>query len=260
MTLLTSCASLLTELVLSWIQIVTERGDDDIDVRDMTPAESEARAARHIAALKALGKPLEVVEAELLKLKKSISNPHEQDYSPRPTLKGKERTISPPDTSPRGASPEASTSHARGETTPPNTRPSNPGLSLTRTDRVEQDEDEWENEDTPTPASPSTSPLTARSTLGARPLPPPRANSKVRAMRQLLFHRDKSPERRGRQGTDSNRGSRGSSPARSIRFAEGVRPDRDSMTGNFGSTGRTLPVVGSGLGMRRVPTIPRPDR
>jgi hypothetical protein len=223
-------------------QVVIERGDDDIEVRDLTPEEKAVRAARHLKALKALGQPVSAIEAELVKLVHSSS----RKSTELGRSKGKGKEVAPTvDTPSTTAEPSASTSAP----TPGTDR----GLGLTRTTRVEADDDgEWENE--------SSAPYVRPTLPSGRPAPPPRANSRVRAMRQMLFRRtSKSPEReRGRVAAPTSAdGSRSSSPSRSIRFAERDRPARDP---NSVTTGGAFPVVGSGLSIRRVPTVPMNER
>lgn len=208
---------------LSSIQVVTEGPGEEISVRNLNEEEKVARAARHLAALKALGKPLEVVEAELSKLSERVSSEFEAIRHPDGPPTSKDKGKGTP-----GKSPEAPTSPAAPSSPRPSpttaTASKSPGLALTRTERIADDDDE------PTP-SPSTS-------QPPRPPPPTHTNSRVRAMTTRLFGRSSST-------------SRSPSPSRSIRFAEADRPAREGVR-----EGRAMPVVGASLAIRRVPTVP----
>lgn len=196
----------------------------------MSAAEREARAATHLAALKKLGRPIEKVEAELLKLTQSRSKESDSDTNSNSSKKGKGKESS-----------------SRSNSPPP-VRSTGTGLALTRTSRVveddeeeEEDEEDWQDDEIPAP-SPSTS----------RPNQLPRANSRVRAMRDAIFHPHRTPDRtnRGRlDAIDSSTNSRSSSPGRaSIRFAVPTRDEIPSTSGTNG--GRPFPAVG-GLGIKR---------
>lgn len=216
-----------------FLKIVTVRGDEDIEVREMSAEEREARAATHLAALKKLGRPIEKVEAELIKLTRSRSKESDSDSNSNSSKKGKGKE---------------SDSRTPRTDSPPPVRSAGTGLALTRTSRVVEDDEEdeeededWQDDETPAP-SPSTS----------RPITLPRANSRVRAMRDAIFHPHRTPDRtnRGRlDAIDSSNNSRSSSPGRaSIRFAVPTRNEIPSTSGSNG--GRAFPAVG-GLGIKR---------
>lgn len=199
------------------IQVVTEGPGEEISVRGLTEEEKTARAARHLAALKALGKPIEVIEAELSKITKQFSAEYDAVRHPDRPSTSKDKGKGTPRTSSDALFPPAAPASP-----PPTAAPAkSPGLSLTRTERIDEDDDD----PTPSPSLP-------------RPAPRPRANSRVRTMTERLFKR-------------SNSVSRSPSPSRNIRFAEADRPARDGAR-----EGRPLPVVGASLAIRRVPTAP----
>lgn len=190
-------------------------------------------------------RPLE----KLAKLVRTASSPARASKG-----KGRERA-SIDEVAPRGRQPNPP--DVDEPISPP--RPSNRGLALTRTGRVEVDSDDDDSDEAPPPRPPAI----------ARPAPTvsparARASSTVRAVRHLLFRgRDPSPERGRKSGGGSGSGSptegstRASSPSRSLRFQARDRPARDGGSGSFG---RAFPVVGSGLSIRRTPTIPSSER
>ncbi|CEQ42546.1 SPOSA6832_04350 [Sporobolomyces salmonicolor] len=263
---------------LSDLQIVTERGDGSTDVREMTPEEKRARAKKHLAALRALGHPAEMLEAEFAKLSKTRSI--EQDASPRlldasprepvaSTSRGPgiaEEAQTPPvgpssprvftrSPSPQSRSRSQSRSPSRSPSRPPSPAPgsSKPPLSLalTRTDRIDpsSDEEDAEAED----AVDSSRILPPRDP--ARPMPTRQSSSAIQAVRELFRPRaadrpagPASTSAASRQRL-SEASAGGGSVAPSIRFAAIDRPSRE---GTSSGTGRPLPVVGSGLGVRRV--------
>ncbi|GAA5959101.1 hypothetical protein JCM21900_002559 [Sporobolomyces salmonicolor] len=264
-----------------WIEgdkIVTERGDGSTDVREMTPEEKRARAKKHLAALRALGHPAEMLEAEFAKLAKIRSI--EQDASPRllgasprepvaSTSRGPgiaEEAQTPPvgpssprvftrSPSPRSLSRSQSRSPSRSPSRPPSPAPGSikPPLSLalTRTDRIDpsSDEEDAEAED----AVDSSRTLPPRDL--ARPMPARQSSSAIQAVRELFRPRAadrpagpaSTPAASRQRLSEASAG--GGSVAPSIRFAAIDRPSRE---GTSSGTGRPLPVVGSGLGVRRV--------
>lgn len=248
-----SCFSSLSFLLLIFsilLQVVTEHFDGSVDVRELTETEKRARAARHLAALKALGSPIESVEAELAKLTKTTS---------KESAKGKKisrpfgREPSPGD----GEGPVASTSAVGGSA---GGRGRSRGVALARTDRIEPPEEEESDQ------APPLRPLPASSASTSRPSPPPRSNSALQAVRHM-FGRSPSSTRTPEVGRTPESPAAPTFTAEAegkeedeeltqpttIRFADVDRPTREGSTG----TGRPLPVVGSGLSVRRTPTIPK---
>lgn len=219
-------------------------------MRELTDAEKRARAARHLAALKALGSPIESVEAELAKLTRTTS---------KESAKGKVisrpfgREPSPGD----GEGPVASTSAVGGSA---GGRGRSRGTALERTERIEPPEED----DT----APALNPLPTASASTPRPSPPLRSNSALQAVRHMFARSPsstRSPET-GRSPESSAAPQFTAEPEEAeededeelaqpttIRFADVDRPTREGSTG----TGRPLPVVGSGLSVRRTPTIPK---
>lgn len=216
---------------------MTEHFDGTVEVRELTEAEKRARAARHLAALKALGSPIESVEAELAKL----SGPKETTTEPSPK-------------------PVASTSKSpsRGRATPASGGGGG-GVALERTDRIEPSSDDEEIPTTPTVLPPS-----ARSTPAStpRPSPPLRSNSAMQAMRHMFIRSTstsrspdpaRAPSRFVEEPEVLDEDEELAAPSNTIRFADMDRPSREGSTG----TGRPLPVVGGGLALRREPTMPK---
>ncbi|GAA6013430.1 hypothetical protein JCM10207_008841 [Rhodosporidiobolus poonsookiae] len=261
-------------------KIVTERGDGKTTVRDMTPQEKAAKAKKHLAALRALGHPAEALEAEFAKLAKVASKEKDRNTSaagPKAseqaqTAAGSTLLARPhadsavqtpgdsPSTSPArpGRSREPSPLPPRLTESPerdaspapsPAIRPAQrTGLSLFRSERIDPASDD--DDEAGEPAS-LAAPAASTSRAAARPSPH-RQNSALQSMREMLFRttgagrspggsRNPSPERQ-----DTN-----ASSVPSIRFAAVNRPERD---GSGVGTGRPLPVVGSGLSVRRVPS------
>ncbi|GAA6037492.1 hypothetical protein JCM8097_008215 [Rhodosporidiobolus ruineniae] len=268
-----------------WIEgdkVVTERGDGKTTVRDLTPEEKAAKAKKHLAALRALGHPADALEAEFAKLYKTISR--EGDSTPDRKTNEQAKTVagstllarphadsavqtpastpgfgvpSPPRSRSRSASPVppprlTESPEPDASPAPPVTRPT--GLSLFRSDRIDPVSDDEElHDDNPAPVE------TSRRNV-ARPTPV-RQGSALASMRDMIFRpklggssrspgqsRSSSPER-GNSSARDNSGSSAAAP--SIRFANVSRPERD---GSGPGTGRPLPVVGSGLSVRRVPS------
>ncbi|GAA5913902.1 hypothetical protein JCM6882_004391 [Rhodosporidiobolus microsporus] len=265
-----------------WIEgdkVVTERGDGKTTVRDLTPEEKARKAKKHLAALRALGHPAEALEAEFTKLAKLASR---EDKEPEAKIaqldqkaaeQGKtaagstllarphadSATQTPAHSPSRSRTPSAAPSPAPRFTESPERSASPapsanraPGLSLFRSDRIDpSSDDDDEGEADPSALDPP------------RRLPPPtrptphRQGSALASMRDMLFRpnrgrdgsrspgasRDPSPDRAGRENSGS------SATAPSIRFAAVNRPERE---GSGAGTGRPLPVVGSGLSVRRV--------
>ena len=130
----------------------------------------------------------------------------------------------------KGKGPAASPSPAGSPKAPAADR--GLGLTLTRTIRVGEDPEdaEWEDDAAETPDDPAA--------VAHRTTPPPvrpsvrRSGSTIKSMRQMLFHRNRSPDThptssadRGRQdGHQTKESSRSTSPTRSISFAAHSRP------------------------------------
>ncbi|GAA5872541.1 hypothetical protein JCM1840_004833 [Sporobolomyces johnsonii] len=265
-----------------WVEgnkIVIERGDGSTDVRDMTPEEKRARAKKHLAALRALGHPAEMLEAEFAKLAKIRSkeqdgshrlldaSPHQPVASTSRGPANDEVAQTPPVGSPsprvftRSPSPQSpSRSRSRSPSRsssrsprPPSPVPgrSNGSLALTRTDRIDpsSDEEDAEAED----AVDSSRTLPPRDP--ARPPPTRQGSSAMQAVRELFRPRaaDRPSGPASMAAANRQRLSEasdvGSTTAPSIRFAAVDRPSRE---GTSTGTGRPLPVVGSGLSVRKV--------
>lgn len=210
---------------------MTESADgDDVEVRDLTAEEREEQASKHLQALRNLGID---IETELLRLFRRGAKTESENGSG--SGKGKGR---------RSESVERVTA---------------PGLTLERTSRLEpESEDEEENQVAEVKEE---SRVPAERPKGAR------SASALRSVKALLSKRNRSPTSqpsplptalddtsRGRTSTapSSRFGSRAPSPARSIAFADGVKPQRDSPTAS--QPPRGLPILGGPLSMRRVPT------
>ncbi|KAI5481360.1 Cation/H+ exchanger [Pseudohyphozyma bogoriensis] len=239
-----------------WIEgdkvVIEGKAGEEATVRELTDNEKAQRAAKHLAALKAL--KLDGIEQEILKLTRSRSN--EEDYfgpQKKDKGKGKAKAGKSSATSSPAASPLASPALAVPTPSPqpsplgenPPQKPKNPGLSLhhSRTIRVSDDEDEASDEEE---ASEEERPVPSR-----RPSPPRRGTS-INVMRQL-FKRQTSTSpspSRGRSDEVDGNDSRNTSPDRSrgIRFAAVDRPARE---GSGVSTGRPLPIVGAGISARK---------
>ncbi|GJN94505.1 hypothetical protein Rhopal_007587-T1 [Rhodotorula paludigena] len=223
-----------------WVEgdkIVTERGDGKVTVRDMTPEEKRRKAKKHLDALRGLGHPIDALEAEYARIGKTLSREgdapkHKTDSAVQTPGSSPRFTESPP---PRSDSPELLQPPAR-----------TPGVSLFRSERIDPPSDE----DEPAPP-PRQSPSPSRAPP-VRPVPTRQGSTAMQAMRDMLF-RGKGP---GRSPHASVPSSREPSPERdgqagpSIRFATVDRPTREGSTG----TGRALPVVGSSLSVRKVPS------
>ena len=90
----TTCKSILLPDATT-IQVVSvAKGGEEITVRELTQVEKDARAAKHVAALKALGHPIDAVEGSLAKLGKSISKESGDYFSPAGPGKGKGKATS----------------------------------------------------------------------------------------------------------------------------------------------------------------------
>lgn len=239
-------------------KVVTEHFDGSVEVRELTPEEKRARAARHLAALKALGSPIGSIEEELSKLRLG----HKQS---KPDLK--HDPIKEED-----ESPVASTSQAPAPS-------SSSGVALERTERIEPVSDD---EEEPVIRIPNTN-AEVRSGSTERPSGPTRGASAMQTVRSMFARSsshaarggvDNSPVRDRDQrgwttGEDVDEDSRAEEEAaaaataaatepdssnvqnQSIRFAAVDRPNREGVAG----TGRTAPTLGSsGLSMRRTGT------
>ncbi|GAA5830141.1 hypothetical protein JCM11251_006892 [Rhodosporidiobolus azoricus] len=260
-------------------KIVTEWADGKTSVRDMTPEEKARKAKKHLAALRALGHPVEALEADFAKLAK-ICSKEGKDCTTKPAELNKKAakqgntaagstllarphadsaTQTPASSPARGRSPSAEPSPVprftespdRSASPAPSAPGRDPGLSLFHADRIEPtSEEEDEASDAINPPKRLSPPV--------RPTPV-RQGSALASMRDMIFRpnrardasrspsasRGPSPDRAGRENSGS------SATAPSIRFAAVNRPERD---GSGPGTGRALPVVGSGLSVRRVPT------
>ncbi|GAA5876841.1 hypothetical protein JCM8547_002405 [Rhodosporidiobolus lusitaniae] len=275
-------------------KVVTERGDGKTTVRDLTPAEKAAKAKKHLAALRALGHPAEALEVEFAKLAKmasrdkdskpsssAASTPLGRDRKAQEqsktaigsTLLARPHADSSAQTTPAASpalgrsaspsplptpgrytdSPERSASPAPDSSPAVPSKPPNPGLALFHAERIDPASDDEEEE------AAAAAPLPTRTTTSPSRPTPTRQGSALASMRELLFRpnrgrdssrspgasRDPSPNRDGRENSGS------SAAAPSIRFAAVSRPERD---GSGSGTGRPLPVVGSGLSVRKVPS------
>jgi len=240
-------------------QVVTERGDGKITVRDMTPEEKRRKAKKHLDALRALGHPAEELEADLAKFERPSS---------RNSARGDERATgsklavhhegdTPAETPARGRSPQGDYFSSQGRSASPEpiaaprTVSPQPGLSLFRSERIDPPSDD--------DASPAPAPAAAAAAApsAARPLPARQNSKAMQSMRELFRARGPS-----RSPGPSSPSSRTGSPERdnsgdsgaggpSIRFAAVDRPQRE---GGGTGTGRALPVVGGPLSMRKVPS------
>ncbi|KAK4702140.1 sodium/hydrogen antiporter, partial [Phenoliferia sp. Uapishka_3] len=232
-------------------------------VREMTDEEKAAKAAKHLTALQSLGHPVEAIEAQLAKLTKSTSKDSGDYFSAKGKGKGRasspmERSArSPPVDSGPSKGPSESPAIEEGEEEPEEIvrppRTTGLGLELTRTMRPDEDDEDASSEEEDGRARPST-PKKPPAAVVRRPSPV--RNNMSYAVRHL-FKRSESKSGDHRRGTPAsysdNELSRTATSG--IRFATPDRPTRDGNTG----TGRALPVVGSSLSVRRVPTVPRQD-
>ena len=237
-------------------KVVTEHFDGSVEVRELTEDEKRARAARHLAALKALGAPIESVEAELAKLTKTKSNTG--------SVKGKE--ISRPFVD--GEGPVASTSAGTGAAGGRGRGgAAGRGMPLERTERIEPSSDDEG------PGAPISSvPASARASPNPtpRPSPPLRSNSAMNAMRNMFgggrsasTTRDQSTTRSPRERDEgfTEEPEEAVLPEEEedlqapsgIRFAEMQRPDREGSS----SGGRPIPTLGTGLKITRTMSKPR---
>lgn len=196
-----------------WIEgdkVVVEKPDGTIKVRELTGQEKERRAAKHLAALYALGHPLEAVQDKLQELMKQTSRESDlepqraaatpgtprkegEDYFGQPIEgydKGKDKgkgkaeagttTRSAPSSAPSSVPP----SRAASRTPSPEPRFRKTGLSLERTDRVYggSDDDEADGSDgTRSDHDEARRSRPGRSSSSTSPRPPPtRAGSSSR--------------------------------------------------------------------------------
>ncbi|GAA5888311.1 hypothetical protein JCM16303_004202 [Sporobolomyces ruberrimus] len=264
-----------------WIEgdkVVTERADGKVTVRDLTPDEKHARAKRHLSALQGLGHSTEALEAELAKIF-HLSKQQQDEAAKNPVASGsgtksqKDKNSTAPST-PRNTqtptpridesaeedeSQPGSRPRSRSRTPSPAPRPAK-GFALTRTDRIDPVSDEEEAAAEAEEAQEQPRSLPSSSTNESRP-PPRRQNSSAMSVVRDLFRPKESsstPRTGGNSTTDSPR-RRSPEPEEaendtsgpSIRFAQPNRPVRE---GSGPGTGRPLPVVGSGLNVRRTPS------
>lgn len=264
-----------------WIEgdkVVTERADGQVSVRDLTPEEKHARAKRHLSALAGLGHSTEALEAEFAKI--FHVSKQRQDDSPRnPVASGsrsksnKSQSTNKRDSSSVPSTPRVETPtprideapeeeekeagsrpRSRSRTPSPAPRPAT-GFALTRTERIDpvSDDEEAAVEAEEAQEQPRSLPPSSR--------PPPRRqnSSAMSVVRDLFRGKDKDNSSASSTPRGSIDGPRPSLPAEpetdtsgpSIRFAKVDRPTREG--GGTGS-GRPLPVVGSGLNVRRTPS------
>lgn len=269
-----------------WIEgnkVVTETFDGEVTVRELTDEEKAAKAARHLAALRALGHPVDSLAAEWARM--APKKPSAENVA---NAKGKSVDRSPTDGRTRTASQSpARTSRSSMSTT---------GVPLTRTDRIEPESDDDDNDDVHAAASaaigsrsqspglsqPAQADRSYRRDAGdssvstARPGGPVRTNSAFQAVKQMMglkvgdegpssskkrkpatpVAEDAAAEDEAQQGASTARQeAHAPAPGQSIRFAADVeKPARSGSTGPGASGARQAPTVGSGLGMRRVPT------
>lgn len=225
-------------------------GDENVTVRELTDEEKAARAAKHLAALKALGLGLESVEGVLQKI--SSKSPKPQQESPRRDYFGPNAQSPPSPGKGKGKaqfaeSPDALDEHVptpsprlEGSTTPVPTKSPNPGLALTRTERIDTDDEDEESDTDRSPSRPA-----------RKPSPPAAKRGNSMSVMRQLFKRQGSvsadSDPRGRNFHPAG-SSRGSSPERSIRFAAADRPARELLPG---AGSRPLPVVGGSMSARK---------
>ncbi|GAA5939840.1 uncharacterized protein JCM15063_004319 [Sporobolomyces koalae] len=276
-----------------WVEgdkVVTERADGKTTVRDLTPDEKHARAKRHLSALQGLGHSTEALEAELAKIfhlsKQRQEDSERQQRKPVASGSGisskqKKSDSSAPstpgitETGPERIEeePEAEAAQTRGASrTPSRSRTPSPaprrpstGFALVRTDRIDPVSDEEEG-DVEQQQEAHESPRALGSAGGASRPAARRQNSSAMAAVRDLFRggnhnnpKDSTANAGSPEATSPNRGrSRVPTPepdndasGPSIRFAQVNRPNRE---GGGSGIGRPLPVVGSGLSVRRTPS------
>jgi hypothetical protein len=246
----------------SWVegsQLVTESADgEQVEITHLSPIERESRITKHVDALKKLG--IDVGSEFKRRTKPSVSPP--PLVAPEMMSRESLRTIVPSEVKGKAVE-EREEGDGEGRT-------KLGSIGMERTERIKDpDDEETESSDDSTPPRPAASPPPPLSTTRQR------SNSAIRSMRDLLTKRHRSPtptttslpppstsslpatmppasstgdltttNNRGRTTTASSSrfGSRASSPARSIKFVDNKPPTR------------SIPPVGSNLGMRRVPT------
>ncbi|GAA5973897.1 hypothetical protein JCM11641_001205 [Rhodosporidiobolus odoratus] len=273
-------------------KVVTERGDGTTSVRDLSPKEKAARAKKHLAALRALGHPFEALEAEFAQLTKIGSKDKTQkDAGRKQVARGDSAAAEPsrkaagstflaaPQADSAAQTPSATPSLGRSSSPSPSPSPARtpalrrltesperdaspaptpslpiaghkPSLALFHAERIEPESDE---EAAPAAAAAADPPH--GDFFSSRPTPV-RQNTALQSMRDMLFRHNKNrdssrPPGASRDPSPAREDSGSSAAAPSIRFATVNRPERD---GNGQSSGRPLPVVGSGLAVRRVPS------
>lgn len=245
----------------------------------MTQEERRRSARKHLAALHSLGHYSELMEAEFARLARQISNSSLGSHKNEPKQvtagaadAGRPTSPAPPRRFTDSPEPQHSAiaeedgeEEADGYFAPASEHRA--GLALSRTDRIEPTSDEEEGDTVDQVPPPQAAEASAS---GA---PPPGRSAPVRqgsaamqAVRGLFRPRANTT---GHGATDATRtpaaqpaDSHASAAAgaglepdqngnSSIRFATMNRPDRDGPTTG---TGRPLPVVGSPLNVRRVPS------
>lgn len=239
--------------------MVTEYPDGRTTVRPLSEDEKRRKAKKHLAALRSLGHHSDALDAEFARLARSLSNSSVESMEQQPRPKRRDRAPSSRDQPPRRitASPEPMTATAIPEENEEADEYFAPaadhrtGISLSRTDRIEPDSDEEAGD--AADAQPEAS--TSRAPPPARRAPVRQGSSAMQAVRGLFKpkggngiagSRSDSPEPVEADETDRDQNGNPS-----IRFAAMNRPDRD---GSSTGTGRPLPVVGSSMSVRRVPS------
>ncbi|GAA5912630.1 uncharacterized protein JCM6883_005334 [Sporobolomyces salmoneus] len=243
-----------------WIEgdkVVTERPDGKISVRDLTPKEKHARAKRHLSALQGLGHSTEALEAEFAKIfgtsKQRQEEPQSRERKPVASGSGSKQSESmkKQDSSTAPSTPRGDQARSRSRTPSPAPQPSK-GFALTRTDRIDPVSDDEDAAAEAEEAQEQPQSLNS-STSTSRP-PPRRQNSSAMSVVRDLFRVKDNSSSTPRGSPETNRhqspeAANDSGP--SIRFAKVDRPARE---GGTAGSGRPLPVVGSGLNVRRTPS------
>ncbi|GAA5820293.1 hypothetical protein JCM10212_005861 [Sporobolomyces blumeae] len=258
-----------------WIEgdkVVTEREDGEVTVRDLNADEKKARAKHHLAALHALGHPIEDLEAEWAKLtrkqeeRERRQQPHASGSGSKPSRASKpdasatriDEEPSTPAPTPGLADGSQAGAESRSQSRTPSPAPrrsGGTGISLERTDRIDPASDDEEAAEEAAEAVEEPQTLSSNS---GRPAPKRQNSSAMAVVRDLFRGKDSSSSApRGSAGSTPNASARQSpepeqdSSGPSIRFAKVDRPTRDATAAG---TGRPLPVVGSGLNVRRIPS------
>ncbi|KAM0789708.1 hypothetical protein ACM66B_006567 [Microbotryomycetes sp. NB124-2] len=173
-----------------WIQgnkVVTEKFDGEVVVRELTEKEKADRAARHLAALRALGHPVDSLAAEWNKMVRRDSEGASSTRSNRAPAEQQQQTLGKGKVADRSPArqPQSAASSIKGSVG------EGSGVPLTRTDRIEPESDEEDQEgaaaSTSTPAVISSSPSRAGAgQTAARPGAPMRTNSALQAVKQMI--------------------------------------------------------------------------